>query len=234
MTHDSFSILSAAQGDAAATTRTFGEFLASGGELMVPIGICSVVVLGLTIERLLSLRRARVLDASTTAALASLRDGQASLAREALSDARCFAARVLAAGLRREGYAVADVEGAMEDQAQKEFDRMRRNIRPITLIGGIAPLLGLLGTVLGISEAFHQVSSHGMGKPEMLAGGIEVALTTTIAGLFVAIPAMILGSWLSARARHLVAFVDESLSPAVEQIAARPTTAPSSAESHAA
>ena len=121
----------------------------------------------------------------------------------------------------------------MEDQAQKEIDKLRRNIRPLTLIGAIAPLLGLLGTVLGISEAFHQVSRSGMGKPQALAGGIEVALTTTIVGLFVAIPAMVIATWLQNRMRRLVSRVDEKLAPSIEAIAARPAGV-AAEETHAA
>lgn len=230
------SMLGAATGafvqDTPAVTRTFGEFLEAGGELMIPIGICSVLVLALTMERLLALRRSRVWSESVDRALLAVGEGRFADARAAVEESRCFAARVLGAGLRRVRYPIAEVESAMEDQAHKEFERMRRNIRPVTLIGAIAPLLGLLGTVLGISEAFHQVSRTGMGKPEVLAGGIEVALTTTIAGLAVAIPAMVIASWLQHRARRLVAFVDERLAPSIESIGARPASA--TEETHAA
>ncbi len=144
------------------TGRTFGEFLKSGGELMIPIGACSVVMLALTMERLLALRWSRQWSASTDEALAALGGGDFQRARELTHGDGTFASRVLAAGLRRVRYPISDVEDAMEDQAQKEIDKLRRNIRPLTLIGAIAPLLGLLGTVLGISEAFHQVSRSGM------------------------------------------------------------------------
>src|SRR5690606_19527895 len=139
-----------------------------------------------------------------------------------VADDRSFGARVLAAGLRRLGHPLREVEGAMADQAAKEIEKLRRNIRPLVLIGGIAPLLGLLGTVLGIAEAFRRVSQAGMGKPEVLAGGIELALTTTIAGLCVAIPAMVVAAWLQGRVRALVLWADERLQPAIDAIARRP------------
>ena len=102
----------------------------------------------------------------------------------------------------------------------------------------LAEWAGLLGsqggpesssTVLGIAEAFRRVSQSGMGKPEALAGGIDLALTTTIAGLCVAIPAMVLAAWLQGRIRRLALWTDERLAPVVEQIAARPSVA---AEDH--
>jgi biopolymer transport protein ExbB len=209
-----------------AAERTLGEFLASGGELMVPIGICSVLVLALGLERALALRRRRLLPEPIRAAVAAIRAGEAEAARATLEDDRSFAARVVAAGLRRRGYPLRDVEAAMEDQALKEIEKLRRNVRPLVLIGGIAPLLGLLGTVLGIADAFRRVSASGMGKPEALAGGIELALTTTIAGLCVAIPAMVVAAWLQGRIRRLSLWVDEQLAPAVEHLAARPEGLP--------
>jgi biopolymer transport protein ExbB len=209
-----------------AAERTLGEFLASGGELMVPIGICSVLVLALGLERALALRRRRLLPEPIRAAVAAIRAGEAEAARATLEDDRSFAARVVAAGFRRRGYPLRDVEAAMEDQALKEIEKLRRNVRPLVLIGGIAPLLGLLGTVLGIADAFRRVSASGMGKPEALAGGIELALTTTIAGLCVAIPAMVVAAWLQGRIRRLSLWVDEQLAPAVEHLAARPEGLP--------
>jgi biopolymer transport protein ExbB len=209
-----------------AAERTLGEFLASGGELMVPIGICSVLVLALGLERALALRRRRLLPEPIRAAVAAIRAGEAEAARATLEEDRSFAARVVAAGLRRRGYPLRDVEAAMEDQALKEIEKLRRNVRPLVLIGGIAPLLGLLGTVLGIADAFRRVSASGMGKPEALAGGIELALTTTIAGLCVAIPAMVVAAWLQGRIRRLSLWVDEQLAPAVEHLAARPDGLP--------
>ena len=99
---------------------------------------------------------------------------------------------------------------------------MSAPIRPIQLIGNIAPLMGLLGTVIGISEAFHRVVKTGMGKPEHLAGGIEQALTTTICGLVVAIPALLVAAHLNSKVRRLMLYVDERVAPAVELLAERP------------
>jgi biopolymer transport protein ExbB len=211
--------------EGAEPARTFGEFLVAGGELMVPIGLCSVFVLALTIERVLALRRARVWTAAAAEAMTEIAAGRHDAAKARLEGDRSFASRVLLAGLRRLRYPVADVESAMADQAQKELERLRRNVRPIVLIASVAPLLGLLGTVLGIYEAFHRVAQAGMGKPEVLAAGIDVALITTIAGLAVAIPAMLIASWLGGRARRLVLFIDEQVAPAIEALAARPATA---------
>lgn len=146
--------------EGAEPARTFGEFLVAGGELMVPIGLCSVFVLALTIERVLALRRARVWTAAAAEAMTEIAAGRHDAAKARLEGDRSFASRVLLAGLRRLRYPVADVESAMADQAQKELERLRRNVRPIVLIASVAPLLGLLGTVL-----------HLRGIPPRRAGG---------------------------------------------------------------
>lgn len=204
--------------------RTLWDFFESGGPLMVPIGIGSVLVVGFFFERLLFLRRGLVCPREVQeAATAVTEDRFDEASRLAAEHGGSAGARILTAGLRRRGYPVHDVERAMEDQSAKEVERLRGNIRPIALIGAIAPLLGLLGTVIGIADSFHGVVTTGMGKPEALAGGINEALTTTICGLTVAIPALLAAAWLQSRVRRIVAFTDTVLGPTVEAIAARPT-----------
>jgi biopolymer transport protein ExbB len=205
--------------------QTVWSFLAAGGPVMVPIGLCSVLVVALAMDRYLRARRGPFCPKGTDQVLDLLRVGAFDEARARADNLRAPAGRILLAGLRRQGLPVHDVERAMEDQGQKELERLFSPIRSIQVIANIAPLLGLLGTVLGISEAFGQVvQSSGMGKPEVLAGGIEKALVTTIAGLVVAIPSLLLAAHLGARVRRVVFFTDEKVAPAVEMIAGRGRT----------
>ncbi len=201
------------------TVQTFGEFLSAGGPVMIPIALCSVVVAGLALERYASLTRARMLPGAVDESLDLVRSSQSQQALEVAESAKSPGTRILAAGIRRQGFPVRDVERVMEDQAHKEADKLRGNIRPLDLIAAIAPLMGLFGTVVGIAEAFHRVVRAGMGKPEQLASGIEMALTTTIAGLAVAIPTMVIAAHLKARVRKLLLATDEKLGPAVEALA---------------
>jgi biopolymer transport protein ExbB len=204
---------------------TIGEFFTAGGFLMWPILGCSVVVLGLAIERYLSLRPARVLPQVVRDAVGQVCDGRASVIEAGIAEASAPAARVLHAGLRRRGFPLADVEKAMEDQLAKETLRLRGNVRGITLMAAVAPLLGLLGTVLGIADAFAVVEQTGLGKAESseaLAAGIKVALYTTILGLFVAIPATLVAAHLHGRVRKLALAVAAAMEPATLALAARP------------
>lgn len=205
-----------------ATVQTVWEFLSSGGPVMIPIAICSMVALGFTLERLRALRRSRVVPAQLDEAESLLQAEKYDDALALCEQADAPATRILAAGIRRRGHPIRAVEVAMEDQAGKELEKLRANVRPLNLIAGVAPLLGLLGTVLGIQEAFHRVVKTKMGEPEMLASGIEVALVTTIAGLCVAIPTMLVAAHFANKARRLLLDCDERLAPWVERLAARP------------
>ncbi|MGK0201335.1 MAG: biopolymer transport protein ExbB [Planctomycetota bacterium] len=195
---------------------------------MWPILGCSIVVVGLAFERYLSLRKARVLPRVVVDAAHQVIEGNAGVIAAGILEAKAPAARVLAAGLRRRGCLLADVEKAMEDRLHEEGQRLKGNARGVWLVATIAPLLGLLGTVLGISDAFAAVEQTGLGKAESsesLAAGIKVALYTTIFGLFVAIPATLIAAHLQARARRLIAAIAEVIAPTIEALAALPATA---------
>lgn len=212
--------------------RTLGQLFADGGLLMWPILGCSVLATGLAVERYLSLRRGRVLPQVVKDAVEQVCQGRAAVIRAGISEASAPAARVLAAGLRREGHLLADVEKAMEDQLAVEAAQLRGNARGIALVAAVAPLLGLLGTVLGIADAFATVERTGLGKAESseaLAAGIKVALYTTIFGLCVAIPATLVAAHLQGRARRLAALVGAAVAPAIEALAAPPPSSGSAA-----
>lgn len=215
---------------------TIGEFFAAGGVLMWPIFGCSVVAVGLAIERYVRLQKGRIVPQVVADAVEQITQGQTDVVKAGMLEAEAPAARVLAAGLRRRGHLLADVEKAMEDCLAIEAARLRGNVRGITLMAAVAPLLGLLGTVLGIADAFAAVEQTGLGKAqssEALAAGIKVALYTTIFGLFVAIPATLVAAHLQARARRFAALIASTVAPAIEGLAQRPAGVPPG-ETHAA
>jgi biopolymer transport protein ExbB len=204
----------------AVTRQTVWDFLRAGGPVMVPLGLCSVVAVALVMERYLRLREPAVLPAALDEPIQLALRGDRARALALAHDIDAPGARILAAGLRRDSLPLLDIERAMEDQAGKEADTMRGRVRALSVIAAIAPLLGLLGTVLGLNEAFHRVVRAGLGKPEQLAAGIEEALITTIAGLCLAIPLMLIVSHLNARVRRLLNAADARLSPVVDAIVA--------------
>ncbi|MCH2398299.1 MAG: MotA/TolQ/ExbB proton channel family protein, partial [Pirellulales bacterium] len=98
----------------------------------------------------------------------------------------------------------------------------RARIRPLNTVGSIAPLVGLLGTVVGMIIAFHTASQSGLGKAELLAKGIYMALLTTAGGLSVAIPSLLLGSFFSGRVERYFRDMDKLLIPLVPHLVKRP------------
>jgi biopolymer transport protein ExbB len=102
------------------------------------------------------------------------------------------------------------LQQALEEAGAREVDKMKRSLKPLSMIATIAPLLGLLGTVYGMIGAFHAASNAGVGKSDMLAQGIYEALVTTAAGLTLAIPVLIIYQVLNNRVDSMVDNLDES------------------------
>ena len=103
------------------------------------------------------------------------------------------------------------MEKAIEDVGSREADKMKRSLRPLSVIAAVSPLLGLLGTVYGMIDAFQKTSaSGGTAKTAMLASGIYEALVTTAAGLTIAIPALLFYQFLLGRVDKLIDEIDEA------------------------
>jgi len=212
------SLLTAAESAAAAetpgatATRSLWDLLWAGGPLLLPILVCSFVLLLVVFERTFSLRRSRVLPGLFVERFL-LQVGEGAIDRnEALS--RCqqnhsHIAGVFAAALRKWGKPAVEVEQAVLDEGERASNSMRRYLRVINGVATVCPLMGLLGTVWGMMEAFEAIAgSSAMGRPELLAGGIGAALLSTAAGLTVAIPALILYLWFVGRVDMLVMEID--------------------------
>ncbi len=194
------------------------ELASSGGPLMWPIALCSVAALALAIERALSLRGARLGGRNLEHDVAvALRGGGPARAVERLARESTPLARILQSGVAADAGVR---ERRVEDQATHEVRRLHARLRPLLLVYLVAPLIGLLGTVWGMIEAFAAVAVQGgLGRPELLASGVYQALVTTAAGLSVAIPTLVVHQGLRARverfARRTEAAwraVDEALS----------------------
>jgi len=175
---------------------TFLELLHKGGlQFMIPIGLCSLLGVTIIIERLFAIRRSVVMPKAFLPGLKGAfrhddKDRQVGL-NYCLADGSPVS-RVVAAGIRKLHKSEEAVESAIEDAGALEVDKLRRNLHLLYGVSAVTPMLGLLGTVWGMIEAFQVASIAGLGKAESLATGIYQALVTTFAGLVVAIPVLIL------------------------------------------
>lgn len=203
---------------------TMIQLLQKGGPVMYPLYLCSILVVGFAIERLLTLRRRKVSPAATMghlqAALAQATFDADGLTLQ-LQGATSPLARIVLAGLRRASHPVLEIEKAMEDAAAREVARLHRNNRVFSAVASVAPLLGLLGTATGIIRTFMTVarSSDALGRTELLAGGIYEALVATAVGLVIAIVALVLYFFFQERVERLVTEVDDVTTSLAERLA---------------
>ncbi|TWT36229.1 Biopolymer transport protein ExbB [Posidoniimonas corsicana] len=196
---------------AAEPTKSLFDLFVDGGLLLWPILIASMVMLVVAIERLVSLRRGNVVPGPFIKCfLTQVREGESQDGALVLCEAdNSHIGRVFEAGVRRWGKPAVEVEQAILDEGERSANRLRRNLRVINGVAQVCPLLGLLGTVVGMMKAFDQIAgAAAMGRPEALAGGISEALLSTAAGLGVAIPALILYLHFVGRVDSLVMEID--------------------------
>ncbi len=186
------------------TTKVW-ELLKKGGYTMIPLGLCSVVVLMVTLERLISLRRKKVLpDALVRASEKYWRSGNFERATQTCKQFDSPLAHVLQAGLARRHLGIGEMERSMVGTGQHESTVLSRNLRGLGVIANLAPMLGLFGTVVGMIRAFDVISRAGTGNPNLVAEGISEALLTTAAGLLIGIPALAAYHFFRSRSSRLL------------------------------
>ncbi len=166
------------------------EIVIAGGWLMVPIILCSILALAIVIERFLALRGGRVMPGTVPAQVRQWAV-QHELDGKHIEQLRRSSplGRILAAALDNRDRSREIIKEAVEDTGRHVIHELERFLNTLGTIAGITPLLGLLGTVVGMIKVFSAIMVHGVGDPNELAGGISEALITTAAGLTVAIPA---------------------------------------------
>ena len=195
-----------------------------GGILMLPIIACSFVMLIFVMERLLYLRRARMIPRPFVRGVIEQLEQQQLGRDEAMAlceENGSPIAEIFAGALKKYGRSAVEVEQAVVDAGERVVSQMRKYLRLFNAISNLTPLLGLLGTVLGMIDAFNTIArADAMGRPELLAGGIGTALITTAAGLVVAIPSYAAYAFFLGRIDKLILEMDSHAQSIVEIISA--------------
>ncbi len=205
------------------------DFILKGGPMMIPLAICSLVALAVIVERIMSLRRSRVIPPGFMDGLkAEMKDGTEDHARAVDFCRRNGSpiANILAAGIRKLAKPIEVVEKHIQDAGEREMVRLRKYLRLLSVVAAIAPLMGLLGTIFGMIRAFQTVaiSPEAMGKTALMAKGIYEAMITTAAGLLLAIPVLVCYHWISAKIDRLVFDMDQLTVEFIEDHASEPVT----------
>ena len=174
----------------------FGE-LQHGGPIMVPILICSIIATGIALERMLFLRSGSILPSSLRESLRVLQKPEDLPTIENLANAnQSPLGTMLQLLLRHKDQDRSKIVVKLEEWARQYAVEMERGLETLGIVASVSPMLGLMGTVLGMVMTFDSIQTYGLGNIDALAGGISQALLTTLAGLAVGIPSLIAHRYL--------------------------------------
>lgn len=193
------------------------ELVKAGGWLMIPIIACSVVAMAIILERFWMLRNRRVMPGNLTAAVWKWHK-EGHLTSERIQEVRNSSplGRILAAGLANRKHSRDIMKEAIGEVGRQVVSELERYLNTLGTIASITPLLGLLGTVIGMIKVFAVITSAGVGNASVLAGGISEALITTATGLSVAIPSLIFYRYFTGKVDRLAIGMEEQALKLVE------------------
>ena len=185
--------------------------------MMLPILICSVVAMAIVLERFWSLQKRRVTPSNLAVQVWQwARSGVLDDKRIATMRAESPLGRVLAAGLVNRNYDREVMKESIEEVGRHVIYELGRSLNTLGTIAAISPLLGLLGTVIGMIKVFAAITNEGIGDATILAGGISEALLTTAAGLSVAIPTLMFHRFFRSRVEGYVVTMEQEALKLVE------------------
>lgn len=186
------------------------EVIAAGGWLMLPIILCSIAVVAISAERYWSLNPNKIAPRHLLAQVWGwIKNNELNAERLKELKQSSQLGEILSAGLSNSRYGREIMKDSIEEAANKVIHELERFVGMLGTIAAVTPLLGLLGTVLGMIEVFNAIMLQGTGNAGVLAGGISQALITTAAGLSVAIPAMIFHRYFQRHIDSLVVTMEE-------------------------
>lgn len=196
--------------EAAATTAeqsiSMWSLVMAGGPLMIPLAICSVIAIYIFVERVLTVNKANV---SSDAFMGRIKElvlkGDINGAKMLCAQHDTPVARMIEKGVSRIGSPLKTIEASIENVGKIEVFRLEKNLSVLATIAGAAPMIGFLGTVIGMVGAFIAIAQEeGSVSPKLLADGIYTAMVTTVAGLVVGIIAYLGYNYLVTRVSKVV------------------------------
>lgn len=191
----------------------------SGGFFMWPLLVCSILTLAIIIERFWTLRKSRIAPKNLLLEVMSrLREDKMSLDYIRTLQSHAGLSSIFAAGLLSSKHGRSAMKESIQEAASHVIHDLERFMSSLGTIAAVSPLLGLLGTVVGMIKVFSVLMEHGAGNTSLLAGGISQALLTTAAGLGVAIPALIFHRYFSRRIDELVVSMEQQSTKLVDAL----------------
>jgi len=193
------------------------ELFKAGGWLMIPLFICSVISIAIIAERFWSLQQKRIAPPELITQIWQwLKYKQVDASRIKALQANSPLGQILASGLINRNSSREITKESIEDIGRHVTVALERNLNTLGTVAAISPLIGLLGTVIGMIKVFAVITAEGVGNPETLAGGISEALITTATGLVVAIPSLIFYRYFRGKISKLVVGMEEQAMQLIE------------------
>ena len=193
------------------------EIVKSGGWLMLPIMLCSVVALAIIAERVWALQKSKICPKHLLAQIWTwIKNDELDTSKIKILQNGSPLGRILAAGLLNRNHDRSIMKEAIEETGRQVVVEMERFLNTLGTIAQVTPLLGLLGTVVGMIKVFTAITAGGVGNASHLAGGISEALITTAAGLTVAIPALMCYRYFQRKVDELVISMEQESLKLVE------------------
>jgi biopolymer transport protein ExbB len=176
------------------------DLIERGGLIMVPLGLLLAVAIFFFFERLIAINRASKLDANFMNMIRdNIHSGNVTAARSLARNTNSPVARMTDKGLQRIGKPIDAIEKSMDNVGQLEIYKMERNLSVLSLVYGIAPMLGFLGTIFGMLQLFYNISSSGEFTPAEISGGIYTKMITSASGLIIGLLGYIGYNFLNAQ-----------------------------------
>lgn len=176
------------------------DMLVNGGPIMIPLGLLLVLAIFFFFERLIAIRKASNIDPNF---MNIIRDnvytGNVSAARSLAKNTANPVAKMIDKGLQRIGKPIEAIERSMENVGKLEIYKMERNLPILSLVYGIAPMFGFLGTIIGMLQLFYNINSSGEFTPAQIAGGIYTKMITSASGLIIGLLAYVGANFLNAQ-----------------------------------
>ncbi|MCK6620065.1 MAG: MotA/TolQ/ExbB proton channel family protein [Calditrichaceae bacterium] len=186
------------------------EIFQKGGIMMYPLALSSVLALAVVAERIWSLRSKKILIPEIVAVLEQVNKFEDfSLARSVCQKFQGPFPHIVVACIDNRDLPADELRVTIEDEGRQQIRKLNRGLGILETVAGVAPLLGLLGTVLGMIKVFAVIQELGVGQAKALSGGISEALITTVVGLFIGIPALIAYNYFTSRSENLTLDIEK-------------------------
>ena len=210
------------------------EFFGKGGIIIYPLLLCSIIALAIVIEKWIALRKKKVIIPEIVSVIDNIKgSGDTGLALSICEKHKGPFANIIRVGLESRDLPKEEIKEALNDQGRQEVYSLEKGLIILETIAGIAPLLGLLGTVIGILKVFNVISVVGVGQATAMAGGISEALITTIVGLSIGIPAVVGFNYFTNKAESLVLKIEKYSSALLKKVSSFQVTEKKESKSNA-